>query len=203
MSSRGQQAERSEFSKFHPSRPYTDCSLCSKSEVYYNHFQQLSSHEQAFITRHLGQMLTGDSCMCRAHYFEAQRHCNDHTYIPKWKKIQPARSVITCSQPDCTLTSTTSKIIRVKTTSAIREELQTSADNTTLCQKHYQAMYRKVNAPICCAACGARPKHGSAFTRHSPNAALITSHLRENADFDGDIKDNDCLCLACYAIYPS
>ena len=30
-------------------------------------------------------MLTGDSCMCRAHYIEAQRHCNDHTYIPKWK----------------------------------------------------------------------------------------------------------------------
>lgn len=130
MSSHRPQTERRKFSKFHPSRPCTGCSLCSKSEVYYNHFQQLSSQEQAFITCHLGRTLTGDSCTCRAHYIEAQRHCNDKGYVPKWK-TQPTSSVKTCSHPDCALTSATAKIIGVQIPTAFRDELQVSADKTT------------------------------------------------------------------------
>ena len=48
-----------------------------------------------------------------------------------------------------------------------------------------------------------RPKYGTTFSRHSPNATLITVHLKESTGFEGEIKDDDTICMSCYKYHLS
>ena len=79
----------------------------------------------------------------------------------------------------------------------------TSEGPPLLCQRHYQHLYRQAHAPAVCADCGAKPKYGTTFSRHSPNATLITVHLKESTGFEGEIKDDDTICMSCYKCHLS
>ena len=76
-----------------------------------------------------------------------------------------------------------------------QEIVVTSEAPPLLCQRHYT---RQVHAPALCADCGSKPKYGTTFSRHSPNATLITVHLKESTGFEGEIKDDDYICMPCY-----
>ena len=43
-----------------------------------------------------------------------------------------------------------------------------------------------------------KPKFGSAFLRHSPDATKVTQTLQETTDFEGYIKPDDVICYSCY-----
>ena len=93
-------------SKFHPARPCTKCILCGKSQAHYSHFQQWSEDEQSFLIFHLGQKPAPDSCICRAHHTEANRHSSEGNYIPKWKKDSVVvKCDTTCVYPGCNVIS--------------------------------------------------------------------------------------------------
>ena len=75
--------------------------------------------------------------------------------------------------------------------------------NTSTWQLYYQHLYRQAHAPAVCADCGAKPKYGTTFSRRSPNATLITVHLKESTGFEGEIKDDDTICMSCYKCHLS
>ena len=50
-------------------------------------------------------------------------------------------------------------------------------DAFLLCRPHYSEVYKQVHAAVSCACCGAKPKHGKPFERHSPNAQVVSDHL--------------------------
>ena len=63
--------------------------------------------------------------------------------------------------------------------SEIKDSLHIEGDNCqlVLCQEHYQELYRKFLGPSPCASCDIKPKKGTYFVRHSPNADLVNKIL--------------------------
>ena len=77
-------------------------------------------------------------------------------------------------------------------------------ESITLCETHYQYVYRQVHAHKPCAGCGANPKaRQGAFTRHSPDAARISRYLNDRicTGFDISITQADILCKSCYDMH--
>ena len=58
-------------------------------------------------------------------------------------------------------------------------------------------LYRYFNCPTTCASCGIRPKSGTQFTRHSPNATLVNELLHKGCGIDS-MNDDACICFGCY-----
>ena len=48
-----------------------------------------------------------------------------------------------------------------------------------LCQFCYNALYCQLHPLLPCASCGARLKGNKGYSRHSPNASVISKHLTD------------------------
>ena len=166
-------------SKFHPTHPCTKCILCGKSQAHYSHFRQWSEEEQFFLVHHLGRTPPPDSCTCRAHHTEANHHSSEGNYIPKWRKNSVVLNFETlkCAYPGCNATSAETKIIKA-CSEMTQEIVVTSEGPSLLCQRHYQHLYRQVHAPALCTDCGAKPKYGTTFSRHSLNYCTLEGKYR-------------------------
>ena len=70
-----------------------------------------------------------------------------------------------------------------------------------VCPKHYQGLYRQFKDPQLCAGCGVKPKSGTYFIRHSPDASTVTHVLSKNSTFGGVILPTDYLCATCYKVH--
>ena len=70
-----------------------------------------------------------------------------------------------------------------------------------LCNKHYQIMYQQSVTPVPCASCGVKPLHGTAFTRHSPNAEMVCRHFFETTGFELNLTHADYICSTCYKLH--
>ena len=193
------------YSKYHPDRPCTPCILCGKSGVYYTHFAAWQSNEKDFILRHYGRALLSTSCICKADHEEAKRHQSEPMYIPKWKRKTPKLPSDNkqCIYPNCTvceklITPAFQSIASLEATVGVQA---TSEQPFLLCPQHYQQLYRVFSIPKPCAGCGMKPKFGSTFVRHSPDALTVTRILQETTDFEGHINPDDVLCYSCYKLH--
>ena len=168
------------FSKYHPKRPCSSCTLCGKQDGYYTHFESWAKEEKEFITQHLGNNLSPDSCICKAHKVEAKRYHSQEGYTPKWRgQVTSGKAVQQCIYPDCSATSTKEKLITPAFQSLENFEaalqIQSGPERPfILCSKHYHTLYKQFNSPQPCASCGLRPKTGTRFTRHSSDAITVT-----------------------------
>ena len=187
-------------SKFHPHRPCSECILCGKSNAYYSHYQTWSESEKNFLVKHWGSEPDASSCICIAHYKEAQR-AHPSEYRPKWSTLplSPVLTPVTCTYPSCTATP---KLCSPSfaSTSELRAFLQLDSGTQpiTVCGDHYNQLYRqfhKTSHP--CFSCGIKPKRGTTFTRHCPNPSLVNGYLSEGGEA-GEITSSDCICLSCY-----
>ena len=70
-----------------------------------------------------------------------------------------------------------------------------------LCQRCYNEVYQIFHPPTPCMSCGAVPKAGTRWYRHSPDAITVSQHLRDTTGSDIDISPNDYLCNTCYKIH--
>ena len=94
--------------------------------------------------------------------------------------------------PGCTITcSPLGERIGERIITASGETLATFAKElnvegvVTLCETHYQTMYREVHKLHQCAGCGAKSKvREGAYTRHSPNAAIVSEYLHTRIGSD-------------------
>ena len=86
--------------------------------------------------------IPGNSCLCRAHRREAQRHRLEPEYIPLWKKGKENvhEAVNKCAYPECVATSDDKKIIIPS------KEYQVS---------FREALYRVIGKPKCFTKSGA------------------------------------------------
>ena len=66
-----------------------------------------------------------------------------------------------------------------------------------LCSSYYHKLYRQFKVPPC-AGCGATPKRGTCFNRHSPDPITISQVLSDNAGFnDVNLSESDHICFNC------
>ena len=89
-----------------------------------------------------------------------------------------------CAYPECTASSPSTKLIVASkaTNEAFCQAL--NVGNTeqclSLCEAHYQYLYRQIHTYKQCADCGAKPKvRQGAYTRHSPDALAVSHYLTE------------------------
>ena len=164
-----------QYSKYHPTRPRTKCVLCGtfKSNTYYSHYGAWGDDEKDFLRQHLDFQPDSSSCICIAHLKEAQR-THAQGYIPTWKRslkpVEPSTKI--CIYPLCNSSSKliTPSFASIDDLEALLQVQSSEEHPLVLCPKHYHELYHRFNTPLPCASCGAQPKAGTCFTRHSPNA---------------------------------
>ena len=66
-----------------------------------------------------------------------------------------------------------------------------------MCRRHYHEFYRHLHHPSVCSSCGARPKTGTRFSWHTPDAHLISKHLSETTGTTVTFKPMDYICYRC------
>ena len=64
-------------------------------------------------------------------------------------------------------------------------------------------MYNWLHQPASCASCGARPKAGTRFLRHSPNPSLVSKLINQSAEMEIDLTAKDTICYSCYRVHLS
>ena len=181
------------MSSYHRQRPCEPCCICGKVQLRYDHFCMLSTGEQKFFVKHANRSFSSDSCMCRSHKSEVKRYQSNPEYIPKWSRKET--SYIKCNYKECTSSSATTKII------TLSEDTKTNfcTQLDTLCETHYQVMYRQAHQYSECACCGAKPKvRAGPYTRHSPDASTVSHYL---AECNVIILPTDTICKSCYDMH--
>lgn len=196
-------ARAAAHSKYHPGKSCSPCLFCGKIEAYYKHFQAWPESMKQFAITHFKKPIADSSCICQADYLEIKRHRSDPEYVPKWvKTIQklPVSSVESkCSYDGCTASD---KLIKPSFTSIenVQEMLHIPPEDTQtilLCPVHYHQLYKKVKL-VPCSNCGACPKLGSPFFRHSPDPNTVSHYISSATEDTPTITAADCLCLSCY-----
>ena len=183
------------------------CTLCGKYSVHQIQFQSLCEKERSYITQHYGEELPPNSRVCKAHHIEAKRRLSSGTSNdrPKWVKqavsqtAEPKPITGMCAYPQCL---DTQKLIApsFEAMSVIKAALpvQTNIDQPfVLCPSHYLKLYKHFKVSSC-AGCGATPKKGTCFNRHSPDPIFISRIMSENAGFEVNLNQNYYICLNCY-----
>ena len=172
---------------------------------YYDHYKVFHNEEKQFIVKHLaGKHPPNSSSICKADHAEASKHCSDDSYIPRWKRDDSnevlSGTTYKCNYPHCT---TTSQLIVPSFVSAETLEVILKVPPPhKLCNKHYQLIYRETITPIVpCASCGIKPLHGTAFSRHSPNAERVCAHFHESTGFELKLTHTDYICSTCYKLH--
>ena len=94
-------------SSYHKGTHCGPCYICGKEQERYDHFNGLPSDAQMFLQKHMCTTIPGNSCLCRSHRREAQRHRLEPEYIPLWKKGKENvhEAVNKCAYPECVATS--------------------------------------------------------------------------------------------------
>lgn len=189
------------MSSYHRHRSCQPCCLCGKVQMRYDHFGSLNGSEQNYIQRYHSKTLSDDSCLCRSHKIEVKRYRSNPEHTPTWiGKI--SSDLLHCTYPQCIASSDKVKIIRPSDDICRAFEATSSITNiSTLCDMHYQSLYRTIRYKPC-SCCGAipRPRQGP-FTRHSPDAATISSYLMETTEFQFNFNQEDSICKSCYDMH--
>ena len=165
-------------------------------------FANWAQNEKAFVVKHLGTIPPAHAYICKKYHLEARRHKSTAEHIPKWGEniIHTPHHVhpkYACTYPECTVTT---NLIRASfdNSEAMLGVMPPTDSPNMLCRQHYMELYRRSHPSAVCASCGATPKAGSSFTRHSPEPSIVSQHLTETTGSNVTIKKSDCICYACY-----
>ena len=189
------------------SREEKVCFLCGRVGGYMLRFERWTEKERAYVLHHLELPPPKNAVTCKKDKLEARRHCNDNSHIPKWKKQINDEQTYSYIHPNCKATSKEDRIIHspfTEDTIKAYLDLHTIPHQQpyTMCRKHYYYVYNAIHRPVICASCGAKPKAGHRFDRHSPDTYHI-SRLLQTTDTEVKLTKDDYICYNCYKIHLS
>ena len=159
--------------------------------------------ERTYLQHHLGTSLTDNDIICRKHLLEAQRHGHNIDHIPSWKlnkEDSPHSPASSCSNPQCENPLSDRLIKPLFTTpNKLAEVFLTKHTDGSfvLCRQCYNKAYVTVCGTQC-KSCGAYPKSGTTFHRHSPDSVIVSQHLTNTTGQSVVIDPCDHLCYLCY-----
>lgn len=152
---------------------------------------------------HFKQPIADDSCICHADHLEIKRHRSDPEYIPKWAKTtkSPESGTSKCSFNACTVSEGLIKpsFISIENFKKVLNLPPEHTETILLCPVHYHQIYKKSKLANR-SSCGACPKQGSPFFRHSPDPSTVAQFLGHTTE-STPITASDCLCLSCYKVH--
>ena len=169
-------------------------------------FVHWGDNEKYFIVRHLCSKPPDESYVCKRHQLDAKRHHSTPSYIPKWKNpnSKPS-SMYTCSHPKCTVSEKLTEPDFESTDSlGAALGIKPSPGHPLLpFREHYNDAYKHFHPQTTCASCGALAKRGNSFSHRSPEAHVVSVHLKETTSNNICIQPQDLVCLTCYKLHLS
>ena len=189
--------------------PVKKCILCGDTERQKSRYETWGGLERAYLESHLGHSPANNSYICKKHLVEARRYGHDKNHVPAWKERMPPKKQ-TCFNPNCENKSPERLIkpmfipndklmetLGVNQTTEVNQQL-------VLCRKCFNETYATIyGSRIPCSSCGATPKSSASFSRHSPDAEVVSQLLAERTGQDVNISPSDYICFACYKTHCS
>ena len=186
--------------------PFKECILCGNKDNQKSRYATWGTTERMYLEKHFGMSPQDNTFICKKHLVEARRHGHKYDHVPSWKTSPSSVQEFNkqqCSNPQCNNVEY-DKLIKPLFAShdQLTElfEIEHTGEPFVLCRKCYNETY----ATICgtgstpCSSCGAKPKKGTAFCRHSPDAEKVSQHLSNQTGQSMIINPNDYLCSTCY-----
>ena len=161
------------------SLPGKVCYLCGASSTYMTKFDNWKESDKSFVSKHCERKLSPSSTICRKDQIEANRYHSVPGYIPKWKRVLQQSNTTNvsnkCTYKNCNVTSNDDRLKRpsFESPEVICNKLGISVvhyNTTVLCSKHHALIHRELTVKAHCTSCSAKPKQGTVFNRHCPNA---------------------------------
>ena len=161
------------------------CTLCKQQSFRYTLVKNIDSQERLLINQFHHATLSDTAYICQACMKQIKRNThNIKTFHPRWLPKQVRTETICCIQ-NCKLPtySTTNLLTPDELEEAVGVPVvaftvDRCSTQLSLCQNHYNHMYRKITVSTPCDSCGMKPRRGESFMRHCPAPDLINEHLQ-------------------------
>ena len=179
------------------------CYFCaSESLQFYCKSSSWSTDTLQWAEKIVSRAIPTEAVACRACEKFIKRHVGETNVTPRLLPKQ-SKEVHYCIVEGCSeVVHTTASFVTYKVAQeyiiAIPHE---PTKPLSLCNTHYQYLYREVNFPKPCAACSAQPKYGEEYTHCCPDPQKILSFLQEILNFCGKITKDSKLCNACFMFH--
>ena len=154
------------------------CILCEKPSQKYTHTDKLTEHEYSFLCKVEDHTFDKGSCICLACSKQLRRNVDNPKFQPRWLKRE--KTYEKCVIHRCkntahrkTTLASTDEIVQLIGEPIVQFTVSGETSTVSLCQEHYNVMYKKLKASTPCDACGGTPKKGERFNRHCPEPCYI------------------------------
>ena len=139
--------------------------------------------------------------ICPACRKDITRVMSNTDHVPRWAKTPAEKycSVVECKDTVFSALHKTSsqEIEQLFISCGLRSTTPSIPIPTPLCKHHYHLIYNKVEPrQVHCITCGTSLRN--AKSKACPQPTIIEPYLRENMGFEGNIKESDKVCYACY-----
>ena len=160
----------------------TKCHLCA-AESLSNAFSKPSSwskENREWLKKIHTQSIPPDAPVCRACEKFIKRNTGRENVVPRWipKDMRP-KTLRYCTVEGCgEMSHTTTHIVTHEIAQEYLDLVPTPESGSaipqdlTLCNSHYQFLYRKVHYPEPCASCFTEPNYGGKYTWCCPDPDL-------------------------------
>ena len=179
------------------------CFLCHSESTKYTHPEKFDNKQYAFLCEVENKLVDRCVCVCYACSKQLKRNLGNPMFEPRWRTKQKCQSK--CSIQNC------ENLASKKTSLASGEEIERfigqpvvsftveeAVSTVSLCQLHYNHLYRQLNFSVPCDSCGEKPKKGEKFNRHCPEPELINTYLASISDDPSHLTEQSLICAACY-----
>ena len=179
------------------------CILCEKPSQKYTHTDKLTEHEYSFLCKVEDHTFDKGSCICLACSKQLRRNVDNPKFQPRWHKRE--KTYEKCVIHRCkntahrkTTLASTDEIVQLIGEPIVQFTVSGETSTVSLCQEHYNVMYKKLKASTPCDACGGTPKKGERFNRHCPEPCYINTYLGVISSESGTLTEQSIICTPCY-----
>ena len=180
------------------------CHLCASEPLYVcSKPSSWPDDTRQWVEKQCSESIPPEAVVCRACEKYVKRHTGETNVTPRWlprRKVRSYCMVEGCGEESHTTTSIVSFEVAREYLDMIESDGGTS-QSLSLCNCHYQYLYREVHYPQPCAACSSQPRYGGEYTRRCPDPAKITVFLKETFDFSGALTVASKICKPCYMFH--
>ena len=156
-----------------------------------------------WVEKLCSQRIPPDAVVCRACEKYIKCHTGKCDIIPRWlptkSKAHRYCMVEGCGEVSHATTSIVSYALEYLDIAGVSDDF--TSQSLSLCNCHYQLLYREVHYPQPCAACSSEPRYGGEYTRRCPEPDRITAFLQETFDFCGVLTKISKICKLCYMFH--
>ena len=153
------------------------CHLCASHSPLnvYSEPSAWPEETQQWLNNLCSKIIPPEAPVCRACEKFIKHYTSKDNIIPRWlPKGARSKARSYCRVEGCRDVSHTTSSITYEAAREHLDLIEASQDDPTispltLCNSHYQHLYKEVHFPQPCAACSSQPRYGGDYTHHCPD----------------------------------